>query len=614
MDLFDDDEAHQLTINEHYAAAYATKKEREELSKLKDKYGSGSEEDEDDDGESDEEEDEDGEELTPAVDAAILKTLSRIRRGDPTIYEQGKNIFEEEATRMARRSGSAGMPAKQVKNGSKPITLRDMAVDALLHPGRDEDPLPTHAQEQAALRAETISAFKVATADDDDDLLSLRNPADEMDSAAYRQFLLETVGEDDVKVALVMEETERGAQGPTKTAQGAEDAKTARRKKKGRTNAIADEDFLMNYILNRGWVDQSQLRNPTFEEVATHPHGEPSGSHSVERNEELAEDDSDFEDITDKFESSYNFRFEEPNAAVIATHPRNLQSTVRRQDDHRKQQREKRKTRKEDEKLVKEEELKRLKALKRKEIQDKLKMLGLVSGKQEIRSDQLDLEGDFDPDAHDSQMRGIFDEEEYYAQADETKPTWADDVDITDIVPHAAEDKRSIKRRKKHDRDANEPEWDELDGPYAPISAQGPDQLDEYMDEYFGLDYNGMAGDLPTRFKYMKVPSTTYGLTPTDILLADDSELNAYLGVKKYAPYRSDGTEKLGKRYWELKEALKGRSWTGEASDEVMNKSMKKRKGRKERARLRALQDDGTPTGSGSADGEEKPGKRQKVA
>jgi hypothetical protein len=41
-----------------------------------------------------ESEDEDGEELTPGVDAAILRTLAKIRRGDPEIYDKEKAIFE----------------------------------------------------------------------------------------------------------------------------------------------------------------------------------------------------------------------------------------------------------------------------------------------------------------------------------------------------------------------------------------------------------------------------------------------------------------------------------------------------------------------------------------
>lgn len=61
---------------------------------MKDKYGSDAEEDdEEEDSEDAESEDEDGEELTPAVDAAILRTLARIKRKDPAIYEQEKEVF-----------------------------------------------------------------------------------------------------------------------------------------------------------------------------------------------------------------------------------------------------------------------------------------------------------------------------------------------------------------------------------------------------------------------------------------------------------------------------------------------------------------------------------------
>lgn len=62
---------------------------------MKEKYGSDVDEDEaEEDSEEAESEDEDGEELTPAVDAAILRTLARIKRKDPSIYEQGKDVFE----------------------------------------------------------------------------------------------------------------------------------------------------------------------------------------------------------------------------------------------------------------------------------------------------------------------------------------------------------------------------------------------------------------------------------------------------------------------------------------------------------------------------------------
>jgi hypothetical protein len=110
----DAEDGTQLTINEHYAKAYAHRKEREELQKcaihilrvriahlpsasiVKDKYGSDAELDaeEEEDSEELESEDEDGDELTPAMDAAILRTLARIKRRDPTIYDADKGVFE----------------------------------------------------------------------------------------------------------------------------------------------------------------------------------------------------------------------------------------------------------------------------------------------------------------------------------------------------------------------------------------------------------------------------------------------------------------------------------------------------------------------------------------
>jgi protein KRI1 len=67
-------------------------------SPVKLQYGSDAEEEDKDetDSEDDESEDEDGEELTPAVDAAILRTLARIKRKDPEIYRSEKSIFEGE--------------------------------------------------------------------------------------------------------------------------------------------------------------------------------------------------------------------------------------------------------------------------------------------------------------------------------------------------------------------------------------------------------------------------------------------------------------------------------------------------------------------------------------
>jgi hypothetical protein len=101
---------------------------------------------------------------------------------------------------------------------SKPLTIKQQNISSILHPSRSPTPppIPTHAQEQAALRSETISAFhksipspslQVSDSDSDsdgDDLLVLRNKTKdeaEREEDEYRKYLEGAVG-DDVGVVL----------------------------------------------------------------------------------------------------------------------------------------------------------------------------------------------------------------------------------------------------------------------------------------------------------------------------------------------------------------------------------------------------------------------------
>ena len=81
-----------------------------------------------------------------------------------------------------------------------------------------------------------------------------------------------------------------------------------------------------SYILNRGWIDRSIKHIPTYGEITStnfkkkNKEGEDiESSFSDEENDPEALptedpdlDEDDFEEIVDRFESSYNFRFEEP--------------------------------------------------------------------------------------------------------------------------------------------------------------------------------------------------------------------------------------------------------------------------------------------------------------
>jgi protein KRI1 len=84
--------------------------------------------------------------------------------------------------------------------------------------------------------------------------------------------------------------------------------------------------------------------------------------------------------------------------------------------------------------------------------------------------------------------------------------------------------------------------------------------------------------------------------------MANDTELNQYLSVKKYAPYRKDNNwdKTRGDRLKDLKQSLaersKGARGTGMSGGEppldVNTERVKKRKGKKERLKMKAAGDD----------------------
>ncbi|KAL5504664.1 KRI1 [Sanghuangporus vaninii] len=652
----------QLTINEHFAKAYGRKKEREELAKLKEKYGSDAESvlDESEDSE-DTDEDEDGEELTPAVDAAILRTLARIKRKDPDIYDSKKDVFEEEQQKT--RSSFSFNAKKEEK--SKPLHLRQHMLQSQLQPtSRSPSPEPvepTHIEEQAALRKETISVFHSAVSqghtnaddsDDDDILIPREKTKDEIEheEEEYRAFLAREVGEDIGGLVSIEREEGSSIEGGKSQDRDEQEAEEKgkvdkRKKKKGKdrkSKEQEDHEFLMSYILNRGWVDKSAYRVPKYEEVTgskSQKKGKAKDDDDEEENDSRridvvangtsdneAEnfDEEEFDEVAETFESSYNFRFEEPNAAEIATHPREISSTVRREENPRKAARDRKKQRKEEKLVQKREEVKRLKALKMKEMREKLERIGKEGGKSadDEALQQLDLEGDWDPETHDRQMAGIYGEDEPLGEEDVDleKPIWDDDIDITDIIPPESESqpeagpskkrKKDKKKKQKNSIDVDYEEdgvdVDEMDAdlPTNSNSKLSKRVLDSEMDDVYALEFNDLVGDIPTRFKYTPVLPDSYGLSATEILLADDAELNNLVGLRKVAaPYRRDrGRAWDPKRKEKLKEFRKkleeGRTVGNagvsdkvngdENEDEDEDAGMKKkRKGKKERQKAK---------------------------
>ena len=131
---------------------------------------------------------------------------------------------------------------------------------------------------------------------------------------------------------------------------------------------------------------------------------------------------------------------------------------------------------------------------------------------------ELDLDGDWDPDAHDRQMRELYEREaDADAVVDDEKPTWDDEIDITDIVPPSDNEdenpaevnsnkKKKKKKKKKGEGDPDEGgvDIDEMDAEVERPPADNEEwdgseemrkrALEKYMDELYELEFNDMVG------------------------------------------------------------------------------------------------------------------------
>ncbi|XP_064416798.1 protein KRI1 homolog [Latimeria chalumnae] len=579
-----------LRINQRFAQSYECRRRREELQKLKDRYGDGQEEDSESSSDSDAEE-----ELDPKLDRDFYRTLSMLKKKDPKIYWKDVKFYGEKESTSESDEGPSRRPKKE-----KPMYLKDYERKVILEKGgkyededeedgsEDEETImereraasPTYIEEQKQIK-ESFRQFVEDSGSGESEeeeggfgLLKPRTKTKEEKDKEEEEYVNWLKGEKELQEKEELQDMKylRDYWNNPELEEG--------------------EKFLRDYILNKGYLEEEEEegegeRIPTYDEI-------------VQEDIEDSEDEGElFLKKQEDFERKYNFRFEEPDSELVKTYPRNIANSVRRKDDRRKQKREEIKEKKKKEKEKKREELKQLKNLKRKEILEKLQKLKEITGNENVGFSEKDLEEDFDPTKHDKLMQQLF-SEEYYGGAEDEKPNFEDEEGLDDEwnwdswtgiedgpaegdeeawqedynTPHcedpdfimdadydpSQQPATSKKKKKKMKWDASlegkkkrKSKFAEVLNKEKPVFDPKDKSFEEYLDEYYKLDYEDIIDDLPCRFRYRQVVANDFGLTPKEVLAADDKELNRWCSLRRTCMFRSDHEELNDLKMYKIK-------------------------------------------------------------
>lgn len=546
-----------LTVNEDYAKRFKHNKEREDRMRLEEKYGKDTKLEESESSSEDEDEDDDAELVTHELDNEIFETLQAIRSKDPRIYDKNSKFYSEEETAAAN--------AAIKKSKEKPIYLADYHRTNLLAGGTtdeeaDADTPMTYADEQATAKRNLL----VQANDDDDE-------------------------EDDFLVAKAK-----------KTSQTKQIKNTSKDLPEPDIKAAdADpETFLNTFMASRAWKPSANTTWQAFE----------------------SEDEEDVEKA-DAWEEAYNLRFEDPARAneKLMSHSRDAAAkySVRREElTGRGKKREAEKAHAAAIKAERSEEKARLRRLKIEEAQEKLnrfkEVAGLKAQNVSVEEWAKFLEAGFEDDQWEEEMRRRFGDE-YYANGDEVvaddgaeftskqnkksklkKPKFDDDIDIADLVPDFNEEEEKAKGnyvlsddeeadpanddngvpldsedddddesagnpKRKHDKKSREQARHEA----RRQSRKDRLKIEEIVDAHLTQNPSLTTSAQPSHFRYRETSPTTYGLSALDILMADDAQLNQYVGLKKLASFRDAEKKKKDKKRLGKKARL--REWRKDA-------------------------------------------------
>jgi protein KRI1 len=558
--------------------------------------------------ESSSEEEDDGY-IPDKTEAQIFETLMKIRRKDKSIYDKEAKFYSSDDGEDDNEDGEGeGGKKKKVKK-EKPMYLKDVvykeAMDRAAGLATDSDEeegnggggnggVKTYNEEQEDLKNSFLQAFETEVEPQGDDdfggVLKARRKA--------------------ARAAAAAAEEEDGNAGDGGGEEGrVQELLDAYFTSEGKKEMNENDKFLRSFILKKGWVDHEDDASDSDGD-GDHHHNILGGGGDIDDEE----DEAAFE-AAQAFEANYNFRYEEPGSGQLVTHPRQIEGTVRKEDDRRKKNRAEKAARKLAEEEERRAEVRRLKNLKKAEIEGRLHELQTVAGAAAPKEELLDdlLAGDFDPEAHDRAMAAAFGDD-YYGEGDESE----EDIEQDELFAKELAAMAKYDEADEEDDDNNNPttfaalqkrlkqeeEEERQNGTSAGATAARSD-IKRLLEEYHKLDYEDHVGGIPTRFRYKEVQPETYGLSIEEILMMDDKELNQVVGLKTVAaPYREE-YKKVRPNYGALNE------WRKEKEVERYEKQNRKYKRDSEKGSGRKKdRKDGGGDGGGDSDGERREGSK----
>ncbi|KAI4104749.1 MAG: hypothetical protein L6R37_003103 [Teloschistes peruensis] len=565
-----------LNINESFARRFEHNKRREELHKLEEKYGkdpvirrksldSISLEDNTDSFSDSEDEDDEGYLASGELDQQVQATLQAIKAKDPRVYDKTTAFYTIQEDQVSE------IGVTRMKD--KPMYLNDYHRENILRgvtDFQDGEPLPTYAQEQDAVKAAVVREINASTKKARTDRESDSGKDGSEDEGTNGEFLVPKAPESQT----VTGQLQRASAKPLPDVESADKD---------------PERFLSDYMSARAWLPQIGSKTLPFES-----------------------DDEEEEKRAEEFEDAYNLRFEDPSITneKLISHARDATArySVRREATKgRKKTREIEKTRREMEKESREEDKARLRKLRIADIEQKIKKIKDTAG---LRKQDLDindwskfLDEGWDNKRWEEEMQERFGDS-YYADLDtheedaETtegihkvkKPKWKDDIHIGDILPDFEETEHlnathftlsdaesdvgrgqdpesedqglhGVSLKKQRSREKNEGQKQ---------ARKERRHIEQLVDR--GLKVDNKLADMGSKhagfFRYRETSPVAFGLSANDILMASDTQLNQYAGLKKLATFR-DSTKK-GKDRKRLGKKARLKQWRKETFGSVL--------------------------------------------